>query len=63
MTKHHTLSGLFTNAIIKLIFDATILGLTLFYTLGAYRLQRSLKAFEGGSLISFLLWNGENSSF
>jgi len=46
------------NAIIRLIFEAAVIGLTLFQTLDNYRLQKGLNILEGRSLVWFILRNG-----
>jgi hypothetical protein len=55
--------GNLINAVIRLVFEAVVIGLTLFQTLGAFRLQQGLKMFEAKSLSSFILRNGGCFSF
>jgi hypothetical protein len=47
------------SSVFRLVFEASVIGLTLLKTLGAFRIQRGMKMFAGKSLTEFILSNGE----
>jgi len=46
------------NAVVRVVFEAAVVGITVFQTLRAYKLPRGLAALKGNGLINFILRNG-----